>query len=98
VPVQAVERDANSSAPTTTSNLTTPVFYQTQVGNGPCNCIHMPINSSCILCDHESILHAFLLSSQNEQDNTETKEDLDLLPCLLAIVKYIQQRSSSVHE
>jgi hypothetical protein len=56
----------------------------------------VPINSSCILCDRESILHAFLLSSQNEQDNTETKEDLDLLPCSSGIVKYIQQISSSV--
>jgi hypothetical protein len=94
-PVQAIEADVHSTATTTISNLTTPSFYQAQVGSGHHNCMHVPSNSYCILCDQqEVILHTFL-TSQNEQDNTKTKQALDLLPCSLAIVKYIQRTPST---
>jgi hypothetical protein len=95
-PVQAIETDVHSIAPTIISNLTTPSFYQAQViiGIGDHNCKHVPSNSYCILCDRETILHTFL-TSQNKQDNTETKQALNLLPRSLAIVKYIQRTSST---
>jgi hypothetical protein len=94
-PVQAVETDANSNTPTKISNLMASSFCQTQVGNCPPNCMHVPTNSYCILCDREVIMHAFL-SSQNDQYNTETRQDLNLFPCSLAIIKFIQNISSSL--
>jgi hypothetical protein len=90
-PVQAIQTDARSIAPTITSNLTNPHFHQAQdtTGTGDRNCKHVPINSYCIICDQKTILHAFL-TSQDKQANTEMKQAIDLLLCSLAIVKYIQ--------
>jgi hypothetical protein len=87
-----------SIAPTTDSKLTTSAScssFATQTGSGPTKCSHISSNQQCLLCDRESLLHIF---TQNLQlnSNPEAKQDVDLLPCSLAITHSIQKISSSL--
>jgi hypothetical protein len=86
--VQAVEMDA-SIAPATIFNLTT--SFPIQTGSGPTKCSHISLNQQCLLCDCESLLHIF---TQNLQlySSPESKQDVDLLPCSLAIT-HIQKNT-----
>jgi hypothetical protein len=90
-PVQAVVQDA-CTALSTISQLTTPLFT-VQIGNGHTNCL-TPHN--CLLCNHEPLLHTFHSTQNQQTEMTTMEQDINLLPCSLAIVKAKQWIPTSI--
>jgi hypothetical protein len=49
----------------------------------------VPTNQHCLLCNPEPLLHIFAQNSQAKL-TPAMEQDIDLLPCLMAIVNVIQ--------